>query len=217
MKVLKKVKSRRFAFPFVAGLPVCILMLAFVLMPLPASGLTIRVYFDEFTGNSLEMYYTTDENPVMGPNQRYTATVDAQSNLAVIKLPPELADHVTQIRFDFPETEQVLSITDISVSSAGVIQHHYDPYDFFSENNILSKNSIPKIDLVESRQTAYIQTSDRDPYLVISSELLCDMLHYRSSYRKTRLVACILLALGYASYRMGLFDREKDVVRPSSY
>lgn len=201
----EKIKGARAALPFLAGLTACILMLVFIMMPFPASGLTIRIYFDDFTGDSLQMYYTTDENPAMEQDQLCSADFDEKNRLAVIRLSPELAGHVTQIRLDFPEADQILSITNISVSSAGAIQHHYDPCDFFSEDNIIFRNSIPQIDLVKIKETAYIQTSGPDPYLVFSSKLLSDVLQYRSSYRKTRLAACILLALGYASYRIRPF------------
>ncbi len=206
----KKMKRPRAILPIMAGIFVCILMLAFIIMPFPASGLTIRLYFGDFTGDSLQMYYTTDTNPLMGPEQICTAAYDAENKLAVIKLSPELADHITQIRFDFPETNQVLSVTNISFSSAGIIQRHCDPCDFFEEDNIIFKNSIPQIDLVESRKTAYIQTSGPDPYLVFSHGLLADMLQYRSSFRKSRAAACILLVLGYVSYHIGLFGSKED-------
>lgn len=76
--------------PLAAG----ILMLVFILMPIPASGLTIRLYFDKFQGDSLVMYYTTDENPHMEMDKTIAGTVDAGNKFAVIKLSSELADHI---------------------------------------------------------------------------------------------------------------------------
>lgn len=187
--------------PFAAG----ILMLVFIFMPSPASGLTIRLYFDEFQGDSLVMYYTTDENPHMGMGQIIAGTVDPGNKLAVIRLSPELADHIDRIRLDFPEIEQTLSIRNISVSSAGVIQHNYSPCDFFSEINIADKNDIPQISLVEGKKTAYIRTNGADPYILLTGGLVRDMLRYRSSYRWTRLAACILIVFGYVSYRIWPF------------
>lgn len=190
----------------ILSLAVGILMLVFILMPIPASGLTIRLYFDKFQGDSLVMYYTTDENPHMGMEQIVAGTVDAGNKLAVIKLSPELADHIDRIRLDFPEIEQTLSIRNISVSSAGVIQHHYSPCDFFSETNITDVNDIPQISLIEGKKTAYIQTNESDPYILFDSGLVRDMLQYRSSYRWTRLAACILVVIGYVLYRIRPFD-----------
>lgn len=187
--------------PLVAG----ILMLVFIFMPIPASGLTIRLYFDEFQGDSLVMYYTTDENPHMGMDQIIAGTIDERNKLAVIKLSPELADHIDRIRLDFPETEQTLSIRNISVSSAGVIQHNYSPCDFFSETNIAGRNDIPLISLIEGKKTAYIRTNESDPYLMFDSGLVRDMLQYRSSYRLTRFAACILVVFGYVLYRIRPF------------
>lgn len=187
--------------PFAVG----ILMLAFILLPIPASGLTIRLYFDKFQGDSLVMYYTTDENPHMGMEQIIAATVDAGNKLAVIRLSPELADHIDRIRLDFPETEQTLSIRNISVSSAGVIQHNYSPCEFFSETNIADRNDIPQISLIEWEKTAYIRTNESDPYVLFNSGLVRDMLQYRSAYRRTRLAACILVVLGYVLYRIRPF------------
>lgn len=191
--------------PLAAGVLTCILMLVFILMPFPASGLTIRLYFDKFQGNSLVMYYTTDENPDMGMEQIIAGTIDAGNKLAVIRLSPELADHIDRIRFDFPETEQTLSIRNISVSSAGVIQHNYNPCDFFSESNITDMNDIPLISLIEGEKTAYIRTDESDPYLLFDSGLVRDMLQYRSSFRLTRLAACILVVFGYVLYRIRPF------------
>lgn len=204
---------------FTAKLLVCILMLIFVFIPFPASGLTIRLYFGDFEGENILVYYTTDENPDMGNRQTCTGTIDTANKLAVIKLSPELADHITQIRFDFPETEQLLSIKNVSVSSAGIIQHQYDPCDFFSENNILAKNDIPEIDLIKTHKTAYIKTNQHDPYLLFDSRLLRDMLQYRSSYRLTRIIACLLILAGYALYRIRPFSAEtgnkiSETVRP---
>lgn len=186
-------------------LAVGILMLVFILMPIPASGLTIRLYFDKFQGDSLVMYYTTDENPHMGMEQIIAGTIDAGNKLAVIKLSPELADHIDLIRFDFPEIEQTLSVRNISVSSAGVIQHHYSPCDFFSETNVTGVNDIPQISLIEGKKTAYIQTNKSDPYILFDRGLVRDMLQYRSAYRRTRLAACILVVIGYVLYRIRPF------------
>lgn len=186
-------------------LAVGILMLVFILMPIPAAGLTIRLYFDKFQGDSLVMYYSTDENPRLGMDQIIEGTIDAANKLAVIKLSPELADHIDRIRLDFPEIEQTLSIRNISVSSAGVIQHNYSPCDFFSETNIADKNDIPQISLIEGKKTAYIRTNETDPYILLTSGLVRDMLQYRSSYRRTRLAACILVIIGYVLYRIQPF------------
>lgn len=195
---------------FTAKLLVCILMLIFVFIPFPASGLTIRLYFGDFEGDSILVFYTTDEDPGMGNRQTFTAAIDKVNKLAVIKLSPELADHITQIRFDFPEAEQVLSIKNVSVSSAGIIQHQYDPCDFFSESNIVAKNDIPEIDLIRSHRTAYFKTDQHDPYLLFDGRLLRDMLQYRSSYRLTRIIACLLILAGYALYRIRPFSAETD-------
>lgn len=192
-------------FPLAAGLLTCILILAFILMPFPASGLTIRLYFDKFQGDTLVMYYTTDENPNMGKEQIIVGTVDAENKLAVFKLSPEVADHIDRIRFDFPETEQTLSIRNISVSSAGVVQHNYNPCDFFSESNITGMNDIPQISLIEQEETAYIRTNESDPFISFHNGLVRDMLQYRSSYRLTRLAACILVVFGYVLYRIQPF------------
>lgn len=192
--------------PLAAKIVICILMLVFVFMSFPASGLTIRLYFDDFEGSQVIMYYTTDENPDILPEQILTATFDTETRIAVIKLSPELADHIVQIRLDFPEMEQVFSIKNVSVSSAGVIKHNYSPCDFFSTTNIVYQNDIPQINLLERKQIAYVKTNESDPYILFTNELVNDMLRYRSSFRLTRLSICILVVLGYAISRIGLFN-----------
>jgi len=189
---------------------VCILMLAFVLMPFPASGLTIRLYFGEFAGNRLVVYYTTDENPDIVAEQALTATVDSENNLAVIRLSPELADHIIQIRLDFPEIEQVVSVRNVSVSSAGIVRHQYNPCDFFSDDNIAVMNDIPQINLLDWEDTAYLKTEGSDPYLLFEDKLVRDMLQYRSSFRRTRLAVCLFVVLGYVMYHVRLFDAGED-------
>lgn len=184
----------------------CILMAAFIMMPFPASGLTIRLYFDNFEGEELVVYYTTDENPHMGTDQILAAAYDTQDKLAAIRISPGLADHITHLRLDFPDTAQTFSIKNVSVSSAGIIRHSYSPCSFFSENNILSQNDILGINLIQSKGIAYIRTDATDPYIEFDDGLLRDMLQYRSSYRLTRAVLCILAVLGYVSYRFRLFD-----------
>ena len=110
---------------------------------------------------------------------------------------------------DFPETDQVLSIKNVSVSSAGVVQHNYGPCDFLAEANIALQNDIPMISLVEPKQTTFIQTNEPDPYILFTSDLVRDMLQYRSSFRLTRLAVCILVDLGYVIYRARLFEKRE--------
>lgn len=185
---------------------ICILMILFIMMPFPASGLTVRLYFDNFEGEDLVVYYTTDENPNMGSDQILTAAYDAQDKLAAIRISPGLADHITHLRLDFPDAAQILSVKNVSVSSAGIIRHSYSPCSFFSESSILSLNDIPQINLIWSKGIAYIQTDATDPYIEFDDALLRDMLQYRSSYRLTRAALCILAVLGYISFRTRLFD-----------
>lgn len=191
--------------PYAAGLLACLLVLAFTFMPFPASGLTIRLYFEEFQGDGLVVYYTTDENPNMGMEQIIVGTYDAQNGLVAIRLSSELADHVDRIRLDFPETEQVISVRNVSVSSAGVIRHHYDPCDFFSDENVAEKNDVPLISLIDWEKTAYIQTKGTDPYILFDRALVRDVLQYRSAYRLTRFAACMLAVLLFVSYRIRSF------------
>lgn len=201
----KKELKFQTVLPYAAGLLAFILALVFIFMPVPAAGLSIRFYFKDFTESSLKVYYTTDSNPNMGEEQTINLAYDAENRFATLKFSPELAEHLDMIRLDFPTGENLLSFVNISVSSAGVIQHQYDPCRFFSDDHLLIRNDIPQISLAESTRTAYVKTSGSDPYLIFSAELVQELLQYRSTYRLTRLVACLLIALGYASYRFRPF------------
>ena len=197
----KKVLIKRAAVPLL----MCILTVVFVMMPFPTSGLTIRLYFGEMEGEGFEVSYTADPYFDMDLAQVGTRTVDQEHKLAVMRVTPELADHLIYIRFDFPEMEQVVSIVNVSVSGAGFIRHFYNPCDFFSEANILDANDISQISLIESRETAYIKTGAEDPYIIMENGLVLDLLGHRSTFRRTRLAICILIILGYLSYHLRLF------------
>lgn len=90
-----------------------------------------------------------------------------------------------------------------------MVQHNYSPCDFFAEANIALQNDIPMISLVEPKQTAFIQMNEPDPYILFTSDLVRDMLQYRSSFRLTRLAVCMLVVLGYAIYRARLFEKRE--------
>lgn len=202
----KRVLIKRAAVPLL----ICIFTVIFVMMPFPASGLTVRLYFGDMEGEEFEVLYTADPDFDMELANVGTKTLDREHKVAVMRVTPELADHLIYIRFNFPKMEQVVSIVNVSVSGAGVIRHFYNPCDFFAEENILDANDISQISLIESRETAYIKTGAEDPYIIMENGLVLDLLGHRSTFRRTRLAICILIFLGYLSWHLRLFGTKRE-------
>ena len=98
------------------------------------------------------------------------------------------------------------SVSNITVSSAGIVQKQFIPSNFFAGDNVIHKNDISDISLATAQNRAYVATSGEDPYVVLSENLTHQITDGYSTYRLTRLAICLFLGGCYLMYRKKLFD-----------
>lgn len=191
-----------------------LLMAVFVLIPMPASKLYIRIYFDEIQGKNCALYYAVDDTNAFSQEQCISAEIDPDRKMVEFELEPSLEGRITGLRLDFPDTDQLVCVKSISVSSAGVIQKEYDPCDFFGEENVVYSNDIDAVSLVTVRARAYIQTLSGDPYVIFSGGLCRQILDCYSHFRLTRLAVCVFFAGCVLLAWTGIFgDKEEAAGR----
>lgn len=180
----------------------------FVLAPYPASDIYLRFYFKDISGEYCALYYSTDSSGAIIPEQYLAARIDPDLKVAGFRLEPFLSDGITRLRLDFPNEEQLLNITTVTVSSGGVIKKQYNPCDFFREENIVASAGIKGISLVKPRAIAYFATSADDPYVLLSPELTREIIGCRSNLRLTRLGICLFLSGCFLMFKKKLFSAE---------
>lgn len=168
-----------------------LIMLAFVLVPFPASKLYIRIYFDDIGGDFCVLYYSTDIAGGFSGERAIISEIDYENKKVEFCIDSSLAGHITGIRMDFPDAEQLISIKNITVSSAGVIKQAYNPCRFFADENIAFSNSLESITLVKPAARVYIAALSDDPYLVLSDSLCQQIAGCYSHFRLTRLLICL--------------------------
>ncbi len=193
------------------SVPVLIILLlaaAFILPPIHAAQLSIRVYFDDIEGSSCTLYYAPDSPGAFSQSQSVAAFIDPDSKVAVFALDPSLENRIAGLRLDFPDTAQLLRIKSVTISSAGVIKRQYDPCRFFAPENILSQNSIEAISLATAQTRAYIKTASADPYLVFSDKLCREINSCYSHFRLTRLCVCLFLLCVFLLVRKSPFRED---------
>lgn len=188
-----------------------LLMAAFVLIPVPASNLYIRIYFDEIQGDNCALYYALDGMNTFSQEQCINSAIDHEKKMVEFVLEPSLEGRITGLRLDFPDTSQLVCVKTITVSNAGVIKREYDPCDFFGGENIPYSNSIDAMSLVDVRARAYFQTLSGDPYLILSGGLCRQIMDCFSHFRLTRLAICVFLAASFILAKMKIWRSDVSV------
>lgn len=184
---------------YLPPLLILILSLIFIFKPHSASAIIIRVYFNEISGNSCALYYTTDHPNAFNDTQCVISNIDYDQKMVSFRLDGSLAGRLTGLRLDLPgSTEQLLCVKNISVSSGGVIQKEFNPCDFFSEGNRIFQNDV-HLDLVPARKCAYMLTGSEDPYVVLSSPLVNQIQNCFSYRIWSRIFLCLFVAGCYFS------------------
>lgn len=181
-----------------------IIALIFIFLPFPASDLILRVYFDEIEGDSCALYYTTDTQNAFCAEQCVQSQIDYEKKMVAFRLDGSLAGHLTGLRLDFPQTEQLICIKSVTASSAGVIQKEYNPCSFFAEPNIIFCNDT-SVTLVHSRNRAYLSTGSNDPYIGLSTTLTEQLRGCFSHMRLSRFFLCLFVAGSIFLARKKLF------------
>ncbi len=180
-----------------------LIMIVFVLIPFPASDLQLQIHFEEIRGYECQLYYATNDSWDYAAENCITASIDH----AFVEFPLscDLQDEIIGLRLDFPHIDQTIGIKDITLSSAGNIQKIYNPCDFFEGSNIEYSSGITEMSAVPSAERFYIATTDEDPHIVLSRELIDDLFRYQSNYRGTRVMICLFVTGCYLFAKFGPF------------
>lgn len=181
------------------------IMIAFILFPSGAANLYIRIYFDEIQGDTCTLYYATDTVNVFCVEQHLSSDISPEERKAEFCLDASLDGHITGLRLDFPNTEQLLSIKNITISSGGVIKRQYNPCDFFADDNIASTHNIDSVTLATASGRTYIGTLSEESYLVLSDELCRRITGCYSHLYLTRAAVCLFLLACFYLGRKRLF------------
>lgn len=186
-------------------------MLIFVFVPFPASDLHVKLIFEDTQIQDGVLYFETDVEP--GFSQDKYIIIPNENGAVDFLLDSSLADHITGLRIDMPNIDQIICVKNISIHSGGVIKKEYNPCDFFAEENISYTNHISDISLVTSRNRVYMKSSNDDPYLVLSNEFVRDINKYFSHYRLTRFFVFVFVLGSFLSWEKGSFSTNKDYLK----
>lgn len=178
--------------------------LIFILLPLPASDLIIRIYFTEISGDSCSLYYTTDTDGAFSENQVITSAINYNDMSVEFRLDGSLENHITNLRLDFPQIEQLIGIQEITASSAGVIRKSYNPCIFFADENIAFTHGT-SVTLVHPRNRAYLSTESDDPHLGFTAPLITQLQRHYSHKVLSRLLICVFIGSCYIFSKKKLF------------
>lgn len=177
----------------------------FIAVPLPSADLYLRVYFSEIAGQFCALYYSTESSNFFSQEQCVISDIDPERNMVTFRLDGSLKDQITGFRLDFPSDEDLICVSNITVSSAGIVQKQFNPIHFFADENFSYSNDIAAISLVDPRDTAYILTESSDPYLIFSANLVKQITDGYSCYRLTRLGICLFAAACFFMTKKNLF------------
>ena len=181
----------------------------------------ILFVFLPFSGTDVFLRITLDENYPVNPDTFFlyynngsgysndcviTATYNAEKGIVTFRIPDELGGRVSGLRIDFPNTEQVIGVKDVTLSSAGIIQKRYHPCFFFAPENVEAQNGLTAIDQVQVRARTYIGATSDDPYVVLAGPLSAEILHSASDYRLTRFLIVLFIAGCMITYHKKLFQ-----------
>lgn len=187
-----------------------ILLLLFIAVPLPASGVKLRMTFTEPLEDPVKLYYATNDNPTFSEEQSLVAEYNEAQKRATFSLDSNLVKSINCLRFDLPEKELVISIKDVSVSSAGLIKRHFNPCDFFADDNIDFENDFIERSTSPALGMASFHTGEKDPYVVFSNPLLNQILKQKSRYYGTRILIVLFLLGCHAFHKNHLFTQTEQ-------
>ena len=182
-------------------------MIIFLLVPLPASDLILRITWaesDPIEPHNFFLYYATD-GQAWSDDQKILGSIDEERCTVSFQVDSSLEGHLTGLRIDFPDQQQLVSVKNITVSSAGFPKKQYNPCFLFNEENQKEQNGLYAVDLVHIRARAYIGTTPEDPYIVFSDALTQQIAGMFSHYRMTRFFICLFVLACCLSYQKKLF------------
>lgn len=182
-------------------------MIIFLLIPLPASNLILRITWAE--SNPIEsrdffLYYTMD-GQAWSEEQKISGSLDEERSVVSFQVDSSLEGRLAGLRIDFPNQQQLVEVINITVSSAGFPKRQYNPCVFFAAANQKAQNGLYAVDLVSTSARAYIGTTPEDPYIILSDALTQQIAGLFSHYRMTRLFICLFVSACCLSYQKRLF------------
>lgn len=193
------------------------LVLLFIAFPMKKTGFHLNIRGTDFAEGDYYLYYTTVDNPKWsGDKCLYGIHTDNSVDFAFDN---SLSGKIQEIRIDFPEVDNLYKITAIEVSSGGIIKKNYNPCNIISTEAIPASHSIGGISALALSQTTFIRTQGSDPYIVLSLRNSQDIASHYSRFRLSRLIACLLTAVGcfcYIKEPFGKFTTTPDSQLSSS-
>lgn len=189
---------------FFVGLAV-VLSALFVLVPVSASDLIIRIYFDDIEGEDCVLYYATDIENVFTQEKSIVSAIDYKQKMVEFRLDGTCDGHLTMLRLDFPQqAEQLICIKNITVSSGGVIRKEYSPCVFFEDRNIdlLQETEVTR---VYPQKRTYLEIGPEDPYVVLSGQMTQEIQSHFSHRGFSRLCLCLFIGGCYFISRKKIF------------
>lgn len=184
-----------------------LLAVAFILMPFPSADINIRLHFWGATEGNFALYYAT-QTAGFSQEQCLVKAVDSERNQVTFHLDSSLEDQLAGLRLDFPAGNNVICVSNITVSSAGIVQKQFNPCDFFAPENLTNQNDIDPISLATAQNRAYVPTTGEDPYVIAAQNLLEEIRDGYSHLRLTRLGICLFAFACYLLYKKNLFSKD---------
>jgi len=192
-----------------------VVAIGFVLMPVNASDIYIRIHFMEAQGSDMALYYSTIENGGFNQTDCVASEIDYEKMEVSFRLDGELEGQLNGFRLDLPAGENLIGIKNITVSSAGIVQKQFDPCDFFAVENRVAENGIAGISLIKPKNMTYIATEGADPYIVLAQKPVAQIADGYSHFRLTRLFMCVFAFAVYffakRDYFTGAGDKKSEI------
>lgn len=175
----------------------------FLLIPVPASDLILRITWAESSSidpHDFFLYYAMDGQS-WSEDHKILGSLDEERGIVSFQMDSSLEGRLTGLRIDFPNRQQLVTVKNITVSSAGFPKKQYDPCIFFDAANQKAQNGLYAVDLVLASARAYIGTTPEEPYVVLSDALTQQIAKLFSHYRMTRFFICLYVLACYLSYQ----------------
>ncbi len=191
----------RESIKFIIIAVICIVILA---LPLPADDLYVRFHAREAVSGDFRMYYATDAAGAFDSEQFSEGTVNGAGNEITFKLDPALEGKITNIRFDLPPASGLVVLDSVSASSGGFIKKRWSVADIFAGSNLVYVNGA-EVQTVPSRELVYISTTENDPYVIFTPNIVSEISGNFSHKLGTRIIICMFIALGTFFSKLDLF------------
>lgn len=180
---------------------------AFVLIPLPAADVYVRIQFSEVQGENCALYYATAVSPGFSQDKCIISDIDYDKKQVTFRLDSSLEGQLTGLRLDFPVTDALIGVEKVTISSAGIIQKQYNPCDFFAEENIAHVNQA-EYSLVIPKNRFYVAPKGEDPYMILSETPVRLVNQGYSHFTLSRIGMCLFAAGCYFFAKKKVFSEE---------